>query len=470
MRQYLFFLTTVTACGVVLASAGCGDNRGGGNGPDAGTGDVDAASGDAAVDAPTDTGPPACDLVWHDFQFGTDLDDEISGLTTDANHNIYVAGYEHGRNDISDVPPDGDSRGVVYKLDPTGAVKWKTVLDTPGADSAEDVTIDPASGKVYVAGRTTGAFNGFTNKGQFDTVLATLEPTGQIANIFQTGDERPQHPARLTLGPNRSVLLAGYDDLFIEGTAVTAREAGFLASFQRGATLDAPYTLNFEQKDPSSQSIYRRVTGVAIDGDGSGSMYVTGWVSRVGAGPYVKKMNSDGTVVWNHQITSSPAGATTSLAQAVAMSPSNELIVAGVTGVQLGTTSFGAQDAFVMKVDKATGNPVWITQAGSIGADFTTAMAIDDTGNIYIAGETDGSLVRGGTNQGSFDAFVMKFGPDGTLLSTWQKGTATYDFARSIAVDHCGKVFVGVHSQTGLLPGTPTTAGGYDMYVVQATL
>src|SRR5512140_659190 len=253
MRQYLFFLTTVTACGVVLASAGCGDNRGGGNGPDASTGDVDAASGDAAVDAPT--GPPACDLVWHDVQFGTDLDDQIWGLATDANHNVYAAGYEHGRTDISDVPPDGDSRGVVYKLDPTGAVKWKTVLDTPGADTAEDVTVDPASGRLYVAGRTTGAFNGFTNKGQFDTVLATLEPTGQITNIFQTGDAGPQHPARLNLGPNRSVLVAGYNDLYIEGNALLSREAGFIASFQRGATPDAPYTQNFLQMAQVSPNI-----------------------------------------------------------------------------------------------------------------------------------------------------------------------------------------------------------------------
>lgn len=469
MRPYLFFLTM--ACAAVLTSAiGCGDNRGGAGGPDAAGGTDAGVDVDAAVDAPTDTGASVCDVVWHDFQFGTDLDDQIWGLTTDANRNIYAAGYEHGRTgptNMTNLEPEGDSQGVVIKFDPTGAVAWKTVFDTPTSDTVEDVTVEPGSGRLYVAGRTFGAFTGFTNNGQFDTFLAVLEPTGQITNIFQTGNERPQHPARLNLGPNRSVLVAGYDDLYVDGTAVISRDAGFIASFERGVTPDAPFKQNFLQKAQVSSQVVNRITGVAVDGDGSGSMYVTSFVTGGPMlGTYVKKLNSDGTLVWSHLI----ARSSTTMANAVAMSPSNDLIVAGVAGVQLGSMSFGGQDAFVMKVDKATGDPLWVAQQGSLGSDFTTAMAIDNTGNIYIAGETSDSVVQGGTNQGSFDAFAMKFAPDGTLLSTWQKGTATYDFTRSIVVDHCGKVFVGVHSQTGLVGSSPSTAGGYDMFVLQATL
>lgn len=414
-------------------------------------------------------GPASCDLVWHDVQVGTDLDDQIWGLTTDANHNIYAAGYEHGRTgptNMTNLEPEGDSRGVVIKFDPTGTVQWKTVLDTAGADTVEDVTLEPESGRLYAVGRTFGAFEGFTNQGQFDTFLATLEPTGQLTNTFQSGDERPAHPVRLNLGPNGSVLVAGYDDTYVEGTAVIARELGFIASFERGATPDAPYKQNYVQKAKFSANLANRITGVAVDGDGSGSMYVTSSVTGgILRGVHIKKLNSDGSEVWTHRISQITADVAT-----VAMSPSNELIVAGATSVMLGSTSYGLQDAFVLKMDKATGDVVWAAQEGGLDSDYPTSLAFDPAGNIYIAGETFGSVVQGGVNQGGLDAFVMKFDPNGALLSSWQKGTANDEIVTSVTVDHCGKALVGGHSKGVIVEGSPGTAGGYDMFLLRPAL
>src|SRR5262245_47884708 len=109
MRQSLSLLAMATACGTVLGTtAGCGDNgKPGDTPPDGGGGgggNIDAAIDsptpppiDAAPDGPpVDMGPTLCSVVWHDVQSGTNLDDQVWGLTSDSNNNVYVAGYEHG--------------------------------------------------------------------------------------------------------------------------------------------------------------------------------------------------------------------------------------------------------------------------------------------------------------------------------------------------------------------------------------
>src|ERR1700704_4436266 len=66
---------TILLCGVATMAGGCGDSEPG----HPGTG-----------------GPGACDAAWHDFQHGTELDDQLWGLAIDAVNNVYLTGYEHG--------------------------------------------------------------------------------------------------------------------------------------------------------------------------------------------------------------------------------------------------------------------------------------------------------------------------------------------------------------------------------------
>jgi outer membrane protein assembly factor BamB len=69
------------------------------------------------------------------------------------------------------------------------------------------------------------------------------------------------------------------------------------------------------------------------------------------------------------------------------------------------------------------------------GQDIANSVAVDNQGNVVVAGSTE--------NAGSkYDFTVAKFDRDGTLL--WQQtlnGTASsYDVANSVAVDHQGNV------------------------------
>jgi len=104
----------------------------------------------------------------------------------------------------------------------------------------------------------------------------------------------------------------------------------------------------------------------------------------------------------------------------------------------------------------------WIRQFGSIGPADDLAEVVDANGNIYIAGETNGSLTDPPGNAGGSDAFVRKYDPDGNKVWTRQFGTESSDLAWGIAVDDEG-VYVSGYT-LGTLVG-PSSAGGSDAFV-----
>jgi len=475
LRLLLLPAVAAFGCGGGMASqSGAGGN--GGNGgmtvPDSGAGGgAGAAAGGNAGAAPGGAGgtvDPRCQVAWAgDVQVGTAADDQVLGMTFDADGSVFVSGYEGGIVGVTNIEPDGDSRAVVLKYGPAGTLAWKAVLDTAAADTAEDVAIDRATGDVVVVGRTSGAFPTFTNQGQFDTFLALLDPGGRTLTVLQSGNERPQHPVRLGLAPGGAVLVGGWDDTYVPTNYVAANQDGFIAAFSLGAGPSVSETTPLQYLlVPGPTSPLSLVTGVAAEQDGSGAVYVTFLVTGQSShGIFVTKLLADLAVAWTSTISTLPFDAAT----AVALSPSGELFVTGATFLTLGRRSFGQEDAFLFKIDKQTGAPVWAAQAGGADSDYPTALAFDAAGNVYISGVTLGAVAEGEVNQGSVDVFAMKFAPTGELRSVWQTGTADDDEATALAVDPCGNVLVGGYTRGALVSGQPS-AGGEDMFIVRADL
>jgi len=463
---------SVSLLAVISAAAGCRA------GWESGTGTVGTAS-DADADADTDTmtdegAPvglehPSCDREWTDLRLGTELDDQLRGMAIDEEGNLYLAGFEGGITGVTNIDPAGDARGVILQMDSAGTVRWRAVLDTEAADTVEHLAVDPASGRIYAVGRTSGAFERFANRGQVDGFLAEVDPHGQLGAIVQWGDERPQHPVRLSLGLRGDLAVAGFDDIYVPSNYVEALEDGFVAGFDRSEAAAAGFSQRFLQKVSLGEG--SRITDVVIDRDESrgesGSMYVTRYVGgpRASAGIYVQKLSRDGALLWSTRI----SGLWVDMVTAVGLSPSGELFVTGATFLQLGKRRFGQQDAFLLKVDTRSGRVLWSAQAGSPESDYPTALAFDDAGNIYMAGETLGSVVPGAANQGSADVFAVKVDASGALLASWQKGSAAYDSATSMVVDYCGRVLVGGYSRGSLVDGGPSPSGD-DMFVLRAAL
>jgi uncharacterized protein (TIGR03437 family) len=117
-------------------------------------------------------------------------------------------------------------------------------------------------------------------------------------------------------------------------------------------------------------------------------------------------------------------------------------------------------DAFVAKLDPKGATLLYSTYLGGAAADAGHAIAIDSSGNAYVAGSTQSATWLAGPATGTFqttyagptpdpnapnpagDAFLAKFSPAGALLWYTYLGGSGEDEARAVALDNSGNIFV----------------------------
>ena len=198
--------------------------------------------------------------------------------------------------------------------------------------------------------------------------------------------------------------------------------------------------------------------------DGSGNAYITGYtrgdLGGTNAGDYdafLTKFDNLGNELWSKQIGTPDADPCYS----VAVDGSGNVYIAGRTNGSLGGTNAGRGDAFLVKFD-SSGNELWSKQIGTSDMDLGLAVAVDVSGNVYITGHTRGSL--GGTNAGGNDAFLVKFDSSGNELWSKQIGTTGTDYSFSVAIDASGNAYI-TGSTYGDLAGT--NPGDLDAYLVK---
>lgn len=122
------------------------------------------------------------------------------------------------------------------------------------------------------------------------------------------------------------------------------------------------------------------------------------------------------------------------------MDPLGNAYITGATLGSLGGTNQGGFEAFLVKYDWA-GNLAWTAQIGaSSSTTLGLGVAADTAGNAYITGVTDGSL--GGANSGGSDAFLAQYTSTGSLAWATQLGTSSGDGANGLALDGAGNVYI----------------------------
>ncbi|SVC38992.1 uncharacterized protein METZ01_LOCUS291846 [marine metagenome] len=106
----------------------------------------------------------------------------------------------------------------------------------------------------------------------------------------------------------------------------------------------------------------------------------------------------------------------------------------------------------------------WTKQLGSSSNDDAFGVATDSSGNVYVTGATTGGL-DGNTSAYGNDLFVVKYNSSGTKQWTKQLGTSSNDYARGVATDSSGNVYVAGDTYGGL--DGNNNAGNRDLFVVK---
>ena len=348
-------------------------------------------------------------------------------------------------------------------IDP--ALSWNTFLGTAaGEDRADAIAVD-SSGNVYVTG-TSGAtwgtpvraFSGSTN-----AFVAKLSSNGTLVwNTFLGAGTSGGYA--IAVDSSANVFVGGFSDSTWGSPvrAYTIPYEAFVAKLNSSGVLQWNTFLGGNGSEQAN--------GIAVDG--SGNVYVAGFSDATWGSPvraftdwesgFAAKLNSSGVLQWNTFL-----GAGTSSASGIAVDASANVYVSGWSDTTWGSPvraySSGI-DAYAAKLN-SSGVLQWNTFLGGAGTDQGNGIAVDGSGNVFVAGYADttwGSPVR--AFSGTAAAMVAKVNSSGVLQWNTFLGGSVTAYGAGIVVDGSANVYVTGYSQATW--GSPHRAfsAGYDAY------
>jgi len=345
--------------------------------------------------------------LWTNRYDGPGHNDRTTGIALDPGGNVFVTGASYGENSGPDYAT------VAYSN--VGMALWTNRYSGPGntADEAQAIAVD-ASGDVYVIG-----YSGTGSSYNYATIKYSNAGVPLWTNLFAGPDNYPSANSAIALDVNGNVLVTG-------------------ASIGGNGYLDYA-TIRYSSAGVALWTNYYNGPGdyadkpVGVASDSKGNVFVTGVSYGNGTGFDFATIaySAAGTPLWTNRYDG--PGNDWDYAKTIAVNDTGEVFVTGDSPRLLGAAPNYATVAY-----SGAGIPLWTNRyAGGIGDDEAAAMALDDSGNIYVAGYSVG-------NGTSSDYATIKYSSTGVPLCTnrYDGPFNSADGATAIAVDRDGNLFV----------------------------
>ncbi len=431
---------------------------------------------------------PGNALVYSTY-LGGGGDDYGDRIAVDGSGNVYLTGYTTSTDfpTVSASQPTyrgGTFDAFVTKINASGnALVYSTYLGGSGADSGNAIAVD-GSGNVYLTG-TTSSINFPTseypvqnlNAGGSDAFVSKIDASGTLVYSTYLGGNGDDYGFGIAADTFRNIYVTGRTKSTdfpgpktIQSTPFPSVGGGYWDAFV--AKIDASGTF------PYLTLVYSTYLGgdygedgYAIAVDSSQNVYITGTThstnfptvnsiqaSNAGASDcFVTKINPAGsTFVYSTYL----GGNFDDVCEGIAVDGSGNVYITGSTisanfptSNPIQINNAGLVDVFVTKINPAGSALVYSTYLGGSGEDQSRGIAVDGSGNVYLAGSTSStnfpisSSPIQGSNAGGTDVFVAKIGD--RLLTVTKSGTGTGTVTSSLFGINCGPVCTNAQSSFG---------------------
>ena len=344
-------------------------------------------------------------------------------------------------------------------------------------------TIADSSGFVYVLGEFKGTADfdpssdtlNLTSVVSGDVYLSKYDSLGNYVWAFRIGSIHTDNATKLLVDQNGDILISGefegtldFDPSLglVELNSSTGKDA-FIAKYSNTASLiwalnygntdDVTLTSLCQDEDNGIIAI-GSFSGADLDADPTSS--VNTLYSSGGADTYCINLSENGAFNWAFNI--GGIGASHACyGYSIIRDHSNNLCISGSysgtvdfdpgSGISEMTFVGPGSDAFMAKFE-TDGSLIWSKTFNGTSTSAVRSVAFDSINNLYLVGDFGGTVdfdpspvILNKTTVGPSysDIFISKFNPDGELIWNTTSGVFDSDYARSVATDDNGNVFVG---------------------------
>ena len=340
------------------------------------------------------------------------LENLIAGLAVDQSGAVIGVGFTLGNFPGVNTFQGPLSQNLVFKFSATGSLEWVREFGTGSGDSLEAVAVDTA-GNSFVSGGTLGAFPGFSNPGGLSqAIVAKFDPNGKMLWLQQI--------PLAGVSDLSSIAVDGNGDVLAGGTTRRASDPpGESASVVKlsGATGDQIW---YQQYGTSGSSDV--LEAVAVDSARNAFVSVNtsgpfpGTSNQNLSDMYVLKLNgASGNQIWMQQFTGK-SGELLPYLPSLAVDSSGDVVAGGISSPSgIGFIGMPGEQNLLFKLNGVTGSTVWSKTFGTGKGDAIFGVSVDPSGNILATGATSGSYETQYSYPNNI-VFLLKFDANGNNI------------------------------------------------------